>query len=177
MPNAGSANSQDFALACYNCVAAAAGSADLAVVMTDVPDPVPAGTTLTYVIAVSNNGPDAATAAKVQLDLPPELSFSTRLVGPSPSGLDWICASNATGVECALDGELPDNTLAPLLSIETTVALTAPAGSVEATAIVSSSTSDPDSGNNSATETTEITASDDSIFVHGFECASGLPGC
>src|SRR5690606_688499 len=42
-------------------VIAAPGSADLAVVISDSPDPVQAGDTLTITLDVTNNGPDSAT--------------------------------------------------------------------------------------------------------------------
>lgn len=177
LPNAGTGNSQDFALACYNCVVAGATGADLAVVMTDVPDPVEAGSTLTYVVGVSNMGPEAAVSTAVQLDLPPEVSFASHHVHPNPLGLDWTCAANASGVECLLDGDLAAATIAPLLSVETTVAVTAAAGPIQASVTVSSSVTDPDPDNNSASETTEVIASSDPIFIDGFECAAGRPGC
>ena len=176
LPNAGSSNAQDFALACYNCTQTG-GGADLALVMTDVPDPVTAGNPLTWVIGVSNIGPAAASATRVQLDLPPQAIFTTRHVGPSPTGLDWTCSSNITGVECLLDGDLPSATIAPLLSVEAMIAITAPAGPIQATATVASDTTDPETGNNSATETTQVVASGDPIFIDGFECAAGRPGC
>ncbi len=176
LPNAGADNAQDFALACYNCVAQSA-AADLALVMTDVPDPVVAGTALTWVIGVSNTGPDAATQTRVQLTLPPDATYATRHVGPSPQGLDWSCSALGADVECLLDGDLPAGVLAPLLSVEATIAITAAAGPIEASAVVASDTPDPETTNNSRSETTEVIGSSDPIFIDGFECAAGLPGC
>ncbi|MFB9066712.1 S8 family serine peptidase [Pseudofulvimonas gallinarii] len=175
LPNAGADNAQDFALACYNCVMPAAG-ADLALVLTDVPDPVTAGTALTWVIGVSNMGPGAATNTRVQLALPPEAVYSTRYVDPGPSGLDWSCAASGSDVECQLDGDLPAGVIAPLLSVEAMIAVTAE-GPIEATATASSDTPDPYGGNNSRSETTEVLPSGDILFRDGFECAAGRPGC
>src|SRR5439155_522906 len=62
-------------------------SADLSITKTDAPDPVTAGATLTYTLAVSNAGPSTA-AAPITFPYTP-LSRSTF---QSASGAGWTCS-------------------------------------------------------------------------------------
>src|SRR6185436_15903196 len=50
---------------------------DISVVMSDAPDPVPSGTTLTYSIVVTNTGPNVATAVLVDDVLPPNITVQS----------------------------------------------------------------------------------------------------
>ena len=68
---------------------------DLAVALAATPDPVPAGTDVTYVATVTNAGPNPAAAAALTLTLPPETSRT--------GALPPACAEPAPGtVACAL---------------------------------------------------------------------------
>src|SRR5437870_4792181 len=71
---------------------AAPASADLSVTKEDSPDPVNAGSNLTYTITVSNNGPDAAANASWSDTLPPGTTFVSM---PDVSG--WSCTTPAAG--------------------------------------------------------------------------------
>ena len=51
------------------------GATDLAITKSDSPDPVIAGTDVTYSINVTNGGPSNATSVVVTDNLPPEVSF------------------------------------------------------------------------------------------------------
>lgn len=72
-------------------------SADLAVTKTAAPNPVQAGSNLTYTIAVKNNGPDAAGSASVSDTLPTGVT----LVGV-PTTTQGTCQPGTQGVQCAL---------------------------------------------------------------------------
>src|SRR5439155_26081575 len=65
----------------------AAGLADLSITKSDSPDPVAPGGTLTYTVAVTNGGPDPASAVKVTDALPSGTSFV------SAGGSNWSCAN------------------------------------------------------------------------------------
>jgi uncharacterized repeat protein (TIGR01451 family) len=52
-------------------------AADLQIAKSDSPDPVVAGTELSYTLTITNNGPADATGVTVTDILPPEVSFST----------------------------------------------------------------------------------------------------
>jgi uncharacterized repeat protein (TIGR01451 family) len=114
--------------------------ADLAVVKSGPATAVP-GTTVTYSIAVTNNGPDSALAVQ--------------LADPTLAGLAFVSASTPcqAGFPCAL-GDLP-NGASTLVSATFAVAANA-SGSVVNTASVSSPTPDPDSSNNTSTVTTPV---------------------
>ena len=53
----------------------ASATADLSITMSDFPDPVQAGQTLTYTITVTNNGPDDALNVRVTNTLPAGVTF------------------------------------------------------------------------------------------------------
>ncbi len=135
-------------------------SADLAVTMTDSPDPVVAGTNLTYTVTVVNNGPSDAQGVSISLPLPAGTTFVSAT--PSAGG---VC--NATSpVVCTWAGPSDQNSrsanfsrLAPTVTRTVTiVVLVSPAqvGNLSATVTASSATTDPVPGNNSATATTVV---------------------
>ena len=118
--------------------------ADLAIVKGDAPDPVVAGSNLTYTLTVNNGGPDAAAAVQVSDTLPAGVSFV------SASSSAGSCSGTAT-VVCSL------GTVANGGSVTVTIVVTpSAAGSLSNTATVSSSTDDPVSANNSSTTTTTV---------------------
>jgi uncharacterized repeat protein (TIGR01451 family) len=76
-------------------IATVAIVADLALSLTDLPDPVTAGNDITYTATVTNNGPDDATNVTLTNGLPANLS----LVSATPS--QGSCSGDPT-VTCAL---------------------------------------------------------------------------
>jgi len=115
-------------------------SADLSIVKSGPPSADP-GTTVTYTIVVTNNGPDAVADAV--------------LSDPTPAGLNFISASApcTTGFPCAL-AALPSGG-----SVTVTVAyLVVPTftGTIANVASVTSSVPDPTPNNNSGTATTVV---------------------
>ena len=122
--------------------------ADLKITKTDSPDPVLAAETLTYTLAVSNQGPSTATNLQVVDTLPSGTSFV------SASGTDWACNQVSGTVTCTRAASLAVGA-APDIQIQ----VTAPdqGGSISNTATVSATENDPVSTNNSATEATSVT--------------------
>lgn len=147
--------------------------ADLAVTVTDSPDPVTAGNDLTYTITVSNNGPDAATAANWSMTLPAGTAFSTLPAQPG-----WSCTTPAVGAGGTISCSNPSFAVGS--SVFTLTVSTAPsvaAGTVlSATAALSSSSGDPTPGNNSATATTTVAASADLSVTNTGAPASAVSG-
>ncbi len=128
----------------------ALAQADLSVVMTDSPDPVDVGATLSYALVVTNAGPDPATNAVVALTLDSDLAYA----GATAPG--WSCNHAAGVVTCTRAS----------LSVSTsnlTVTASAPAtpAAISSSATVSSATADPSSGNNSSGAVTTTVASAD----------------
>jgi len=116
--------------------------ADLTVSKADEPDPVIPGTPLTYTIAVTNNGPLAATGVTVMDTLPQTVTFV------SSSASQGTCSGTDT-VTCNL-GTINDDG-----SVTVTIVVTATAsGTFANTASVTSGVTDPNTANNNATAST-----------------------
>ena len=138
-------------------VDATAGSANLALTKTDSPDPVTVGAPLTYLIAVSNTGPDAASNVVVTDVLPAGVTFvsaNASIGSCAPSGTTTITVTCTIGTI-----NNPAN-----VSISIVVTPNA-AGSLSNTASVTATGSDPDETNNSATTTTVAVNGGPSTFV------------
>jgi uncharacterized repeat protein (TIGR01451 family) len=123
--------------------------ADLSVTLTDAPDPVIAGTNLTYTAVVTNVGPSDATGVVLTLPTPTNTSF----VSGSVTG-GGACAGSP--VVCTVTGSMLPNT-SRTVTIVMAVAASAPEGStISATATVTATSPDPVPGNNSASTTTAV---------------------
>ncbi|MCG3160515.1 MAG: hypothetical protein JMDDDDMK_01584 [Acidobacteria bacterium] len=119
-------------------------NADLALAMTDLPDPVMVNQNLTYTATVTNGGTDAALGVTMTDTLPPG-------VNPvSVTSSQGTCSGGAT-VTCDL-GNLPINASATVAIVVTPTA----AGSIKNRASVISVTSDPNTANNSAEQDTVV---------------------
>ncbi len=184
LPNAGTGNAQDFALVCYNCQPVAGPSADLALGLADVPDPVTAGNPLTWVINIANFGPDDSGEITVLLDLPTGVDYgqARTLDGGEGDGIGgiggtWACLPDAGQVTCTLATGTPAASLAPVLEIDGLVDMRTPAGTIIAHAQVSAVADDPQLRNNRASEATQVLAAPDILLRDGFECGPERPGC
>ena len=119
-------------------------SADVALTKTDSPDPVTVGTALTYTITAKNNGPGKATGVTVTDSLPAGVTF----VSAVPS--QGTCSGTAT-VTCDLGSVA--NLGAPKVTIKVKPSA---AGTLTNSATVLTTSTDPTSGNDSATSTTTV---------------------
>jgi uncharacterized repeat protein (TIGR01451 family) len=130
--------------------------ADIAMTaFTDSPDPVVAGTNLTYLVALINNGPSDAQNARFSLPLPTGTSFVS-----SSTSAGGSC-TNTSPVTCTWAGAT-----APTTSRNATIVVrVAPAvlqGTVlNATVTGASDTTDPVPGNNSLSTSTAVIAQAD----------------
>jgi uncharacterized repeat protein (TIGR01451 family) len=122
--------------------------ADVSVTVTDAPDPVGSGGTLSYAVSVSNGGGAAAAGGSVTLTLPAGAAFV------SGTGTNWTCVAAAGIVTCTTPS-LPVGA-APTL----TIVITAPAGPATLTSTVSatSTVADPTPGNNTVIVTSTVSA-------------------
>jgi uncharacterized repeat protein (TIGR01451 family) len=120
--------------------------ANLAVRLSDAPDPVKQNANLTYTIAVTNLGPSGATGVNVVDNLPASVSFR------SVSASQGSCTRSGQQVRCNL-GDLPSGGWATV----TIVVRPTQKGTVSNTASVSSSgPADHDPSNDSSTTTTVV---------------------
>jgi uncharacterized repeat protein (TIGR01451 family) len=132
-----------------------ADSAGLSITNTNSPIPVQAGGNITYTQIVTNAGPSAATSVTLSENTPANTSYQSIT---APAG--WICIHPAVGAAGAII--CTDPSLAPgaaTISLVVQVNAATAAGTIISdTATVGSSTTDPNSTNNSATAT-DIVAS------------------
>jgi len=137
-------------------VANVVSSADLSVTNTAVPNPVAAGSNITYTQVVTNNGPSAADNATLVEAVPANTTFVSMA---APAG--WTCLTPAVGgtgnVVCTTLNLL-GSTAANFSMVVKVNAGTANGTVITDTATVSSSVSDPVSSNNSASASTVVGA-------------------
>jgi uncharacterized repeat protein (TIGR01451 family) len=123
-------------------------SADLALTMSDRPDPVFLGDDLTYTLAVTNHGPNVANAITLTNTLPAGVSFISAVLGQGSCGRvgnDVICNLGTLNSGAGLSVALLVRPLSP--------------GFATNIARVSSQTIDATPANNAATQTTRVLTS------------------
>ncbi len=150
-----------------NGTTAVSASADLAATMVASPNPVLAGTTLTFRTNVTNNGPSVAAATQLGQDLPPGVSFTGyHLVGGGGS-----CALlTASHVGCSL-GILGLGQTTQVF-VDVVVAPSVPKATVlTSTATASSTATDPAPGNNGASASSTVDTSADLAIVNTSDAA------
>ena len=120
---------------------------DLSVAKSASPDPVVNGSDLTYVVTVSNNGPDNSTGVVLTDTLPQGVTFVTSTPGAP------VCSESSATVTCNL-GDLASGastTVSILVSVNSATVITN-------TATVSGVEPDPELGNNTSTIATNVLA-------------------
>ncbi len=129
-------------------IARLGAAADLAVTMTDSPDPATFGADLTYSITVANRGESTATNVRLNDQLPPGSTF----VSATPS--QGSCGGTSA-ITCNL-GNVNEGASATLI-----IVIKPPANrSITNTANVVANEPDPNLTNNTATETTTVDFAD-----------------
>ncbi len=123
--------------------------ADLAISLTDAPDPVTAGETLAYTLVASNLGAYPASAVTMVFTLPLNTVFLAADTG---------CAAAGGIVTCDI-GSLAGGSMATK-QVSVTVDAAA-SGTLNGTAALSGGEFDPEPDNNTAAETTAVTAAAD----------------
>jgi uncharacterized repeat protein (TIGR01451 family) len=135
-------------------VTAVVSSADLSITDAASPDPVAAGSNITYTQVVTNNGPSAADTATLVQAVPANTTFVSIT---APTG--WTCVAPAVGgtgnVVCSTLS-MAGSTAATFSMVVKVTAGTANGTVVTDTATVSSSVSDPNSTNNTASAATVV---------------------
>ena len=134
-------NSSEFSCVAGRCFA------DLEVTISDTPDPVEAGTELTYNVQVLNKGPAAAPNVVINLTLP---TLSYNFVSATiPNG---TCQQNGNQIQCEQNSMDPNQIETAVIKIEPTQF-----GTATVQAQVSSEAPDPNPNDNQDTEETEVT--------------------
>ncbi|EAP97743.1 putative membrane protein [Janibacter sp. HTCC2649] len=133
-------------------------SADLSVTKVDTPDPVLAGRTVTWTVDVRNNGPSTATQVKLVDALPDEVTFVSASATAGTASCSYLAVPvdpPAHRVDCNL-GTIAPTAGPTTVVIRGLVKSETPSGTISNTATVSSVTTDPVPGNNSATAQTTV---------------------
>ena len=133
-------------------------AADLSIANTASGNPVNAGSPLSFVLNVSNAGPDATSGTITVTNTVP-----SGVTGATGAGTGWTCgAQSGSTITCTSTTSIPSSSAATPLAIS----MTAPAnGPAVDTAAVSATTGDPNTGNNSASASVTITPSADLSVV------------
>ncbi len=133
----------------------AMAASDLSVTVTDSPDPVTAGDNLTYLITLTNSGPDTASSVTMSLPLP----VGTTFLSLSTSGL-WNCTTPAVGATGTVTCTSPAVAVGvEVFTLVSNVDVALAGGTVlSLTASAASADVDPNPGNESDTETTTVVA-------------------
>ncbi len=127
-------------------------AADLSATLADSPDPVAAGTNLSYTATATNNGPSPAAAVSISLPLPVGTSF----VSASPS-VGGTCSGVSTVVCNWVAATAPGAGNARNVVIVASVPAGTATGTVfNATLTVTTTTPDPTPANNSAAQATTV---------------------
>lgn len=129
------------------------GVADLAVTISDTPDPASVGGDLSYAIGLNNAGPSTATAVTVGDVLPANVRFASLT---APSG--WNCttpAVGATGTVSCLSNSVASGASAAF-TVMVKVDAAAGGTTLSNTVTVTAAEQDPNTANNSATAATTV---------------------
>jgi uncharacterized repeat protein (TIGR01451 family) len=140
---------------------------DLEIAKSDGPDPVIAGESLVYTLTVTNNGPSDATGIVVTDTLPPGVTFQSSSPG-TPT-----CARAGDTVTCNL-GNL-DSGAHRQVTIQAKVD-SSTQGILTNSASVTGNESEPNEGNNSATEDTTVNTEADLAVTQNSSPNLVLPG-
>ena len=127
----------------------ALSSADLTIIKTDSPDPVPSGNNVTYTVAVTNTGPDTAQNVVVTDNLPANVT----LVSCDSTG-GGVCGGTA-GIPTVTFASLANGASASITLVATVTSSTGGGTTISNTATVTSDTFDPTTPN-SVTQVTSI---------------------
>ncbi|MCF8457939.1 MAG: DUF11 domain-containing protein [Bacteroidales bacterium] len=122
--------------------------ADLTVTISDTPDPVNAGSAITYTIVVSNNGPSYANSVVVTDALPSAISGETYTLDGGASSA-WTGSVNLGIMPASGGGSIHTIVITGTIDMGT-------CAPISNTVLVTSSTNDPGPSANSDTEETEV---------------------
>ncbi len=129
---------------------------DLSVTKADTPDPVTAGTNLTYTFAVSNAGPGDADNVSITDVIPTSTTFVSFQQNSGPAFTLTTPPVGGTGTVTATAATLASGASATFTLVVNVNANTPNGSTLTNTATVSTSGNDPTGANNSDTETTAV---------------------
>lgn len=150
------------------------GAADLSLTKTDAPDPVVAGTNLTYTLNVTNAGPSTAPNAVVTDILPAQVSVVSATPSQGSCSGTTVPGDPLQPLTCNLGGLASGGgaTVTVVVKVHSSV----PEGAILINnATVSSDYSDPNTGNNNVTAPTTVQARADLAITKTSDASSYKP--
>jgi uncharacterized repeat protein (TIGR01451 family) len=135
--------------------------ADLAVTKTDSPDPVIAGTELTYTITITNNGPSDSQSVVLSDVVPTDTTFVSFVQDSGPTATLSTPDVGGAGTVMASFPTLAAGASATFTLVVQVTASTLQGATITNTADATSATTDPTPANDSATATTSVIAEAD----------------
>ncbi len=149
-------------------------STDFSVTVAGSPDPVNAGTDLTWTVVVTNNGPSTASAASVSLPLPAPTTFVSVA---APAG--WTCTTPVAGtngtIDCSLTATMNSGAQATFMIVSNVPSSVAGGTTLSATASVSAA-GDSIPANDSATASVTTAAVADIAITKTRTASLVIPG-
>ena len=140
------------------------GVADLSLTKSDAPDPVTAGTNLTYTVNVTNNGPSSAPNVVVRDVLPVQVSVVSATPSQGSCSGTTVPGDPLQPLTCNL-GTIGNGASASI-TVVVKVNQNTPNGTILINnASVSSDYADPNNGNNNATASTTVQTRADLVIV------------
>ncbi|MFD9908654.1 hypothetical protein [Streptomyces sp. NPDC059063] len=141
-------------------------TADLAVTVADSADPFALGDTLTDTVTLTNNGPDDAAGTTAEITL---TGAPTGILSADPS--QGSCTVSGATVSCTLGGLATSGSATVALSLSPTAT-----GTVTATATATADQPDPNTGDNSAAQPTQVNNAHRCTLIgsNGPEVLSGI---
>ncbi len=139
--------------------------ADLSVTKSDSPDPVIAGSNITYTINFTNNGPSDAQMVNVSDMVPSGTTFVSAFV---ISGMGWTPSTPGVGMTGTVSFTKGTVAAGETATFEITVNVpsnTASGATISNTASASTTTTDPVSGNNSSSTMTSVITRADLVVM------------
>jgi uncharacterized repeat protein (TIGR01451 family) len=149
------------ALILLSAAPASAAMADLSISKIDAPDPVLAGSNITYSITVTNAGPDAASNVTVSDTTPAGTTFVS-----VAAAAGWTCSPlplGGTGTQACTNPSVGLGSSSIALVLYVTAAT--PAGTVITNSATVSSPDDAVTANNTATTTTAVSGAGANLLV------------
>lgn len=156
------------------CFTATTLDADVSISLADAPDPVAAGSNITYTLTVNNAGPLTADNTLVSIDTPPNTTFQS---ASAPIG--WSVMSPAvdgTGTVTFSNPMLVPGGPQMLTVVVKVLSFTSGGTVIPATATISSDLNDPSPSNNSAMTTTTVQQLADLTVNKFANVSSAMPG-
>ncbi len=156
------------------CFTATTLDADVSISLADAPDPVAAGSNITYTLTVNNAGPLTADNTLVSIDTPPNTTFQS---ASAPIG--WSVMSPAvdgTGTVTFSNPMLMPGGPQMLTVVVKVLSFTSGGTVIPATSTISSDLNDPSPSNNSAMTTTTVQQLADLTVNKFANVSSAMPG-